>query len=130
MAEILVFCMTALVLCACAISSGRGSHIVFLCCSQQNVDRMRALFSLLLFLSWAFCLRAQLSPEWDLFQDFIERYNKSYRNDSNLSKTRFLAFKVEIVCLVCVCLRLVCCLCSYVLTGESPTPPVAEQLRG
>jgi cathepsin F len=53
---------------------------------------MRVL-SLLLFVLWASCLHAQLSHEWQLFQDFVQRYSKPYANDSKVFETRFSAFK-------------------------------------
>ena len=61
---------------------------------QHNpADKMRVL-SLLLFVLWASCLHAQLSHEWQLFQDFVQRYSKPYANDSKVFETRFSAFKV------------------------------------
>lgn len=43
---------------------------------------------------WLSSVRAQLSPEWIRFEDFILRYNKPYHNDSDVSLTRFSAFQV------------------------------------
>lgn len=50
--------------------------------------------ALLLMVLWAHYLHAQVSPEWKSFEDFTERYNKPYQNDSDVKNTRFLAFKV------------------------------------
>jgi len=54
----------------------------------------KTLVSLCLCVLWASCLRAQLSPEWNLFQSFLQRYEKPYRNDSVTSQKRFQVFKV------------------------------------
>ena len=52
--------------------------------------------SLLLVLLGTSCVRTQLSPEWNQFLSFLERYEKVYRNDSATVQRRFDVFKVHV----------------------------------
>ena len=56
--------------------------------------------SLLLALLGTSCVRTQLSPEWNQFRSFLERYEKVYRNDSATVQRRFEVFKVHVVAAV------------------------------
>jgi hypothetical protein len=42
---------------------------------------------------WTLRIHAQSSPELNLFQDYVQRYNKPYINDTDTFQTRFLVFK-------------------------------------
>lgn len=109
--------------CACVDFAGLGSWLNR-CWSQRKMVHMRSI-SLLVVL-WAHYLHAQVSPEWKLFEDFTERYNKPYQNDSDIKNTRFLVFKVHYV--IQVWYSVTVGMCS--LSGESSTPTVADQVRG
>lgn len=81
--------------CACADFAGLGSWLHIWCWGQQKMVNMRS--PSLLIVLWAHYLHAQVSPEWQLFEGFTERYNKPYQNDSGVKNVRFLAFKVQCV---------------------------------